>query len=104
MDNDNAKKINDSLNNLNKIMSLILVLAFDGSTFKSKTNDEIKKVMPELTETLKSIHEEYMIELSFIIGCLLIVLIGVYLMKANNFLLMSKIESTSSPLIKLNQS
>jgi hypothetical protein len=57
MDNDNAKKINDSLNNLNKIMSLILVLAFDGSTFKSKTNDEIKKVMPRINETLKSIHE-----------------------------------------------
>jgi hypothetical protein len=57
MDNDNAKKINDSLNNLNKIMSLILVLALDGSTFKSKTNDEIKKVMPKINETLKSIHE-----------------------------------------------
>ena len=57
MDNDNTKKIADSLNNLNKIMSLILVLAFDGSTFKSKTNDEIKKVMPRINETLKSIHE-----------------------------------------------
>ena len=57
MDNDNAKKINDSLNNLNKIMSLILVLAFDGSTFKSKTNDEIKKVMPKINETLKAINE-----------------------------------------------
>ena len=57
MDNDNAKKIADSLNNLNKIMSLILVLAFDGSTFKSKTNDEIKKVMPKINETLKSINE-----------------------------------------------
>ena len=57
MDNDNAKKINDSLNNLNKIMSLILVLAFDGSAFKSKTNDEIKKVMPRINETLKSIYE-----------------------------------------------
>ena len=57
MDNDNAKKIADSLNDLNKIMSLILVLAFDGSTFKSKTNDEIKKVMPRINETLKSIHE-----------------------------------------------
>ena len=57
MDNDNAKKIADSLNNLNKIMSLILVLAFDGSTFKSKTNDEIKKVMPKINETLKAINE-----------------------------------------------
>ena len=57
MDNDNAKKIADSLNNLNKIMSLFLVIAFDGSTFKSKTNDEIKKVMPKINETLKSIHK-----------------------------------------------
>ena len=57
MDNDNAKKIADSLNNLNKIMSLILILAFDGSTFKSKTNDEIKKVMPKINETIKSINE-----------------------------------------------
>jgi len=57
MDNDNAKKIANSLNNLNKIMSLFLVIAFDGSTFKSKTNDEIKKVMPKINETLKSIHK-----------------------------------------------
>ena len=51
------KDISKSLNNLNKIMSLFLVIAFDGSTFKSKTNDEIKKVMPRINETLKSIHE-----------------------------------------------
>jgi len=57
MDNDNVKKIADSLNDLNKIMSLILILAFDGSTFKSKTNDEIKKVMPKINETLKTINE-----------------------------------------------
>ena len=57
MDNDNAKKIADSLNDLNKIMSLILILAFDGSTFKSKTNDEIKKVMPKINETIKTINE-----------------------------------------------
>jgi hypothetical protein len=51
------KDISKSLNNLNKIMSLFLVIAFDSSTFKSKTNDEIKKVMPRINETLKSIHE-----------------------------------------------
>ena len=51
------KDISKSLNNLNKIMSLFLVIAFDSSTFKSKTNDEIKKVMPKINETLKSIHE-----------------------------------------------
>jgi len=57
MDNDNVKKIADSLNDLNKIMSLILILAFDGSTFKSKTNDEIKEVMPKINETIKTINE-----------------------------------------------
>ena len=51
------KDISKSLNNLNKIMSLFLVIAFDGSTFKSKTNDEIKKVMPKINETLKAINE-----------------------------------------------
>ena len=57
MDNDNTKKIADSLNDLNKIMSLILILAFDGSAFKSKTNDEIKEVMPKINETIKTINE-----------------------------------------------
>ena len=57
MDNDNSKKIADSLNDLNKIMSLFLILAFDGSTFKSKTNDEIKKVMQKINEKIKSINE-----------------------------------------------
>jgi hypothetical protein len=44
-----------------------------------------------------------MIELSFIIGCLLIVLIGVYLMKANNSLLMNKTKNILRQSIKLNQ-
>ena len=64
MDNDKYKTITDALyilngnlHELNKVMSTILILAFDGSTFKSKTNDEIKKVMPKINETLKSIHE-----------------------------------------------
>jgi len=74
MDNDNAKKIADSLNDLNKIMSLILILAFDGSTFKSKTNDEIKKVMPKINETIKSINENINVWIIFynwlLINCL----------------------------------
>jgi len=45
------------LDTLNKIMGTFLVLAFDGSNFKSKTNDEIKKVMPKINETLKTINE-----------------------------------------------
>ena len=51
------KDISRTLNNLNKIMSCSLVIATTESTFKSKTNDEIKKVMPRINETLKSIHE-----------------------------------------------
>tara|TARA_R110002072_G_scaffold287103_1_gene452375 strand:- start:278 stop:499 length:222 start_codon:yes stop_codon:yes gene_type:complete len=51
------KDISKTLNNLNKIMSCFLVIATTESTFKSKTNDEIKKVMPKINETLKSIHE-----------------------------------------------
>ena len=51
------KDISKTLNNLNKIMSCFLVIATTESTFKSKTNDEIKKVMPRINETLKSIHE-----------------------------------------------
>ena len=51
------KDISKSLNNLNKIMSCFLVIATTESTFKSKTNDEIKKVMPRINETLKSINE-----------------------------------------------
>ena len=64
MDNDKYKTITDALyilngnlHELNKVMSTLLVLAFDGSTFKSKTNDEIKKVMPKINETLKAINE-----------------------------------------------
>ena len=51
------KKLNSNFNTLNKIMSNFLVLALDSSTFKKKTNDEIKKIMPQINETLKSIHE-----------------------------------------------
>jgi len=52
----------DKLDTLNKIMNTFLVLAFDGSTFKSKTNDEIKKVMPKINETLKTINKQPIIK------------------------------------------
>ena len=64
MSNENIKDseyylrdISKTLNNLNKIMSCFLVIATTESTFKSKTNDEIKKVMPKINETLKAINE-----------------------------------------------
>jgi hypothetical protein len=42
-----------------------------------------------------------MIELSFIIGCLLIVLIGVYLMKANQFFIDEQNRKYIKPINKI---
>jgi len=43
-----------------------------------------------------------MIELSFVIGCLLIVLIGVYLMKANELFIDEKNRKYIKPINKVN--
>jgi len=51
------QKLNSNFNTLNKIMSCFLVIATTESTFKNKTNNEIKAIMPQINETLKSIHE-----------------------------------------------
>ena len=51
------KKINSSLNTLNKIMSSFLVIATTESTFKNKTNKEIKSIVPVVSSTLKAINE-----------------------------------------------
>ena len=51
------RDISKTLNNLNKIMSCFLVIATTESTFKKKTNNEIVAIMPQINETLKSIHE-----------------------------------------------
>jgi len=51
------KDISKSLNYLTKIMSNFLIIATTESKFKSKTNDEIKEVMPKINETIKSINE-----------------------------------------------
>jgi len=51
------RDISKTLNNLNKIMSCFLVIATTESTFKKKTNNEIIAIMPQINETLKSIHE-----------------------------------------------
>ena len=40
-----------------KIMSNFLIIATTESKFKSKTNNEIKEVMPKINETIKSINE-----------------------------------------------
>ena len=44
----------------------------------------------------------FMIELSFIIGCLLIVLIGVYLMKANELFIDEQNRKYIKPINKVN--
>jgi hypothetical protein len=51
------KKINSNLNTLNKIMSSFLVIATSESTFKNKTNKEIKSIVPVVSSTLKAINE-----------------------------------------------
>jgi len=51
------RDISKSLNTLNKIMSNFLVIATTESTFKKLTNDQIKKIVPTVSETIKSINE-----------------------------------------------
>jgi len=51
------KKLNSNFNIFNKIMSNFLVIATTESTFKKLTNDQIKKVVPTVSETIKSINE-----------------------------------------------
>ena len=51
------RDISKSLNYLTKIMSNFLVIATTESTFKKLTNDQIKKIVPTVSETIKSINE-----------------------------------------------
>ena len=51
------KKLNSNFNNFNKIMSSFLVIATSESTFKNKTNKEIKTIVPVVSSTLKAINE-----------------------------------------------
>jgi hypothetical protein len=51
------KKLNSNFNTLNKIMSNFLVIATTESTFKNKTNKEIKTIVPIVSSTLKTINE-----------------------------------------------
>ena len=51
------KKLNSNFNTLNKIMSSFLVIATTESTFKNKTNKEIKSIVPVVSSTLKAINE-----------------------------------------------
>ncbi len=109
MSNENIKDseyylrdISKTLNNLNKIMSCFLVVLTNESNFKSKTTNEVDAVVPKINEILKSIHKIFMIELSFIIGVLLIVLIGVYLMKANQLFIDEQNRKYIKPINKVN--
>ena len=51
------KKLNSNFNTFNKIMSSFLVIATSESTFKNKTNKEIKSIVPVVSSTLKAINE-----------------------------------------------
>ena len=55
--NNELRKLNQSQNELNKILSCFLVIAIKDSTLKTMTANEIKKVMPQFNETLKHINE-----------------------------------------------
>ena len=51
------KKLNSNFNTFNKIMSSFLVIVTTESTFKNKTNKEIKTIVPVVSSTLKAINE-----------------------------------------------
>ena len=51
------KKLNSNFNTFNKIMSSFLVIATTESTFKNKTDKEIKTIVPVVSSTLKAINE-----------------------------------------------
>jgi len=51
------KKLNSNFNTFNKIMSNFLIIATTDSAFKKLTNDQIKKIVPTVSETIKSINE-----------------------------------------------
>ena len=51
------KKLNSNFNTFNKIMSSFLVIATSESTFKNKSNKEIKTIVPVVGSTLKAINE-----------------------------------------------
>ena len=55
--NTELKNINSNFKNLNKILSVFLVLAVSENNLKTKTITEIKTIIPNYTELLKTISE-----------------------------------------------
>ena len=55
--NNELRKLNQSQNELNKILSCFLAIAIKDSTLKTMTANEIKKVMPVINTITKSISE-----------------------------------------------
>jgi len=51
------KSINSNLINQNKILSVFLIFALSHSDFKSKSTNEIKAIIPNYTEVLRTISE-----------------------------------------------
>ena len=57
MDNDNAKKIANSLNNLNEIMSAFLFIVIKDSTLNKLTENQIKEISPSIMSLAKLINK-----------------------------------------------
>ena len=55
--NKELKSINSNFKNLNKILSVFLILAVSENNLKTKTLKEIKTIIPNYTELLKAISE-----------------------------------------------
>ena len=55
--NDNLDKINSTLTNLNRILSVNLIFKLQNTNFITKNENEIEKVMPKYIEVLNLINK-----------------------------------------------
>ena len=55
--NDNLDKINSTLTNLNRILSVDLIFKLQNTNFITKNENEIEKIMPKYIEVLNLINK-----------------------------------------------
>ena len=55
--NDNLDKINSTLTNLNRILSVDLIFKLQNTNFITKNENEIKKIIPKYIEVLNLINK-----------------------------------------------
>jgi len=55
--NDNLDKINSTLTNLNRILSVNLIFKLQNTNFITKNENEIEKIMPKYIEVLNLINK-----------------------------------------------